>query len=127
MKKILAVGLVLFLFSSLVMAQTNNVYTIVDEPPTPVGGTKDFYAYIGKNINYPSTARSSKIQGKVLIQFIVNEDGSLSDHKMIKGIGGGCDEEALRVIKNAPKWIPGKQNGKAVKVRKVMPVMFQLN
>ncbi len=66
------------------------------------------------------------LDGRVFIEFVVEKDGSLTDVKVVKGIGGGCDEEAVRVISQAPKWRPGKQRGRAVRVRMVMPIMFKL-
>jgi protein TonB len=72
-------------------------------------------------------ARETHIEGRVTIKFVVNEDGSISNAKVVRAIGGGCEEEALRVINSMPKWKPGKQNGKAVKVYFTLPVNFVLN
>ncbi|MEZ5083006.1 MAG: energy transducer TonB [Bacteroidales bacterium] len=72
-------------------------------------------------------ARESGIQGRVFVTFVVERDGNITDVKILRGIGGGCDEEALRVIKNMPKWTPGKQRGKPVRVQFNMPIMFKLN
>ncbi|MDX1627957.1 MAG: energy transducer TonB [Fulvivirga sp.] len=102
------------------------IFTIVEDKPTPEGGMQAFMKYVGENIDYPDKAKRMGIQGKVFVEFVVDKDGSLTDFKVIKGIGGGCDEEAIRVLKNAPKWNPGKQRGIAVKVRMVMPVFFVL-
>jgi periplasmic protein TonB len=85
----------------------------------------DFYGYIAKNIRYPREAERLGIEGRVVVEFVVEKDGSLSDVNILKGIGGGCDEEAMRVIKKAPKWNPGKQRGVPVKVRMSIPVMFK--
>jgi periplasmic protein TonB len=85
-----------------------------------------FYSLVGQNIKYPKSARRLGIEGRVFIQFIVEKDGSLSDIKCIKGIGGGCDEEAERVISLSKKWTPGKQRGKIVKQKMVLPIMFKL-
>lgn len=84
-------------------------------------------AYLAAHLKYPEVARSQGIQGQVIIQFVVNEDGSVSDAKVVRGIGGGCDEEALRMTKSMPKWKPGKQNGTAVKVFFILPVRFELS
>ena len=120
--------LVCFFVGGLLYAQSSGeVYTIVDEPASFKGGMSGFYAYVGKSIKYPSTASRNKTQGKVVIQFIVNPDGKLSDIKVLKGIGDGCDEEATRVMKSSPNWIAGKQNGEPVKVRMVVPIVFKLN
>ena len=72
-------------------------------------------------------ARESGIQGRVFVTFVVERDGSVTDVRVLRGIGGGCDEEAIRVIKNMPKWNPGKQRGKSVRVQFNMPILFKLN
>ena len=77
-------------------------------------------------MKYPSQARRMGIEGRVFVEFIVDKDGTLTNVKAIKGIGAGCDEEAERVIKNHPKWNPGKQRGKAVKQKIVLPITFKL-
>lgn len=88
-------------------------------------GDKD--AYLQKNLRYPDAARENGIDGRVVVQYVINEDGSVSDVTLVKGIGGGCDEEAVRVVKTMPKWKPGKQNGKPVKVLFTLPIKFVLN
>jgi len=92
--------------------------------PVPVGGYKEFYKYLANHINYPEQARRTGVQGKVYVQFVVDKDGSFTDVKAIKGIGMGCDQEAVRVVKNAPKWNPGKQRGRPVRVKMVIPILF---
>lgn len=99
---------------------------IIESPAEPVGGIDAFYRFIGKNLKYPRTAKRMNIQGRVFVQFVVDKDGSLTDIKAIKGLGGGCNEEAVRVFKKAPKWRPGKQRGRPVRVRMVMPIVFRL-
>jgi protein TonB len=103
------------------------IFSIVEDQPTPQGGMEAFYKYVGKNINYPAQARRMGVEGKVYVQFVVDKDGSLNEVQAIKGIGAGCDEEAVRVVKAAPKWKPGKQRGRAVKVRMVIPITFKLS
>lgn len=103
------------------------IFSIVEDQPTPQGGMDAFYKYVGKNINYPAQARRMGVEGKVYVQFVVDKDGSLNEVQAIKGIGAGCDEEAVRVVKSAPKWNPGKQRGRAVKVRMVIPITFKLS
>ena len=83
--------------------------------------------YLARNIVYPLKARQNGIQGQVIIGFIVNADSTLSEFKVYRGIGDGCDEEALRVIKGMGKWIPGKQSGHTVPVRFTLPILFKLN
>lgn len=75
---------------------------------------------------YPEIAKESNIQGRVTVKFVVNEEGNVSDIIVVKGIGGGCDEEAVRVVKKMPKWKPGKQNGRPVKVYFSLPITFRL-
>ena len=102
------------------------VFTIVDEMPQFPGGESKLMEYVSKNINYPQIARESGIQGRVFVGFVVEPDGSISNVKLLRGIGGGCDEEALRVVNSLPKWKPGKNRGKAVRVSYQIPVFFKL-
>jgi len=102
------------------------VFTIVEEMPAYPGGDQKLYEYLGKNIKYPQIARETGVQGRVFVNFVVEPDGSVSNVKVMRGIGGGCDEEAMRVIKTMPKWKPGKQRGKAVRVTYTIPVVFKL-
>jgi TonB family protein len=106
---------------------TNEVFTIVENQPAPREGMAAFYEYIKKNLRYPAQAKNIGIQGKVFVQFIVASDGSLTDVKAVKGIGAGCDEEAVRVLESSPKWKPGMQRNQAVNVRMILPVTFKLN
>ena len=85
-----------------------------------------FYTYVGKKLKYPAQARRMGTEGKVFVQFVINKDGTISDVVAIKGIGAGCDEEAVRIIQASPAWTPGKQRGKAVKQRMVLPITFKL-
>lgn len=103
------------------------VFDIVEDQPAPIGGMAEFYKYIGINMKYPSQARSIGIEGRVFIQFIVDKEGNLTNITSVKGIGAGCDQEAVRVLENAPKWTPGKQRGKAVNVRMILPITFKLD
>lgn len=104
----------------------DEIFEIVEENAAPKGGMKKFYGWVGKNVKYPTQARRMGVEGKVYVQFVVDKDGSLTDVKVVRGIGAGCDEEAIRVIKKAPKWSPGKQRGRAVKQRMVIPINFKL-
>jgi periplasmic protein TonB len=104
----------------------DGIFTAVEVMPTPQGGMKAFYSYLSKNIQYPKAASKSNISGKVFVSLVVSETGRISDVKVVKGIGFGCDEEAVRVIAAAPPWIPGKQGGRPVKVRYTVPVNFTL-
>ena len=106
--------------------KAEEVFLFVEEPATPKGGYNAFYQYIKKTLRYPAQARRMGIEGKVFVQFVVSEDGSLSEVKAIKGIGAGCDEEAVRIVKNAPKWNPPRQRGKPVQQRIIVTIVFQL-
>lgn len=107
--------------------QEGEIFTLVEQQPEFDGGMDAFYAYMGSEIDYPIQARQKGVEGRVYVQFVVEKDGSISDVKSIKGIGAGCDAEAVRVVKAAPAFTPGKQRGKAVRVRMVLPVVFELN
>jgi TonB family protein len=104
-----------------------DVYMIVDETATPETGMPAFYQEVARKIKYPVEARKLGIEGKVFVEFVVQTDGSISDVKAIKGIGTGCDEEAVAVLTtSAIKWIPGKNQGVLVKQRLVLPITFKL-
>jgi protein TonB len=90
------------------------------------GGIKEFYKYVSENIKYPKMARRQGIEGKVFVQFVVEKDGRLTDLKVTKGIGSGCDEEAVRVLRECKPWNPAKQRGKAVRVKMSIPINFKL-
>ncbi len=106
--------------------EADEVFVIVENKPEPVGGFPAFYRYLGENLKYPSAARINGISGRVYVEFIVEKDGSITNIAVIKGIGGGCDEEAMRVMSNAPQWHPGKQRGRPVKVKMTIPINFTL-
>jgi TonB family protein len=101
-------------------------YTETREKAQPTGGLEAFYRHVGKVIKYPANARRKGIEGKVFVQFIVQKDGTLTDFGVVKGIGGGCDEEALRSVMSSPKWQPGKRRGRPVNQRYTLPIQFKL-
>lgn len=105
----------------------NQIFQIVEEPADFKGGMNAFYKFVQSNLKYPSQARRMNVQGRVYVQFVIERDGTLTDIQVMKGIGAGCDEEAIRVVKMSPPWNPGKQRGKAVRERRVLPIYFQLN
>lgn len=109
------------------LKDVDDIFTVVEEPPAPTVGMRAFYRYVTENLKYPRSAREQGIQGKVFVQFVVNDFGEITHVEAIKGIGGGCDEAAVEVVKNSPLWIPGKQRGEAVKVRMVIPIGFKLD
>ncbi len=102
------------------------IFKIVEEMPSFPGGEQKLMEFVSKNIKYPQIARETGIQGRVFVNFVVEPDGSVSNVSVLRGIGGGCDEEAMRVVKSMPKWKPGKQRGKAVRVQYMLPVNFRL-
>ena len=106
--------------------QEQEIFQIVEEMPSYPGGDQKLMEFVAKNIKYPQIARETGIQGRVFVGFVVEPDGSVSNVKVLRGIGGGCDEEAMRVVKSMPKWKPGKQRGKAVRVSYMLPVNFKL-
>jgi len=104
----------------------DEIFTIVENFPRPQGGMKAFNEYLYTSIKYPNFALRMGISGRVFLKFIVERDGSLTDIEVVKGIGGGCDKEAVRVLSEAPAWEPGKQRGQAVRVSMILPVTFVL-
>jgi TonB family protein len=107
-------------------SQNDSVYVAPEQMPEPIGGFVKFYVYIKNNIFYPQKALDKKIQGYVFVQFIITEKGVLEDFEILRGIGYGCEEELLRVLSEADAWRAGKQNGKNVKTRFTLPVIFKL-
>jgi protein TonB len=103
----------------------NILFTVVEESASPVGGTSAFYEFIARNTVYPPQARRLSIDGKVYVEFVVERDGTITNIRTLKGIGAGCDEEAVRVVGLAPKWIPGKQRGRPVRQKMVLPINFR--
>jgi protein TonB len=102
------------------------VFVIVENNPEYPGGDEARLNFLRNNIKYPQMARETGIQGTVYVGFVVEKDGSVTQVKVLRGIGGGCDEEAIRVTKMMPKWKAGKQRGKEVRVSYSMPVKFTL-
>ena len=101
-------------------------FVSVEKMPEFPGGEDALYKYLSKNLKYPDIAKEQNLQGKVYVQFIVEKDGSISNPKAIRDIGGGCGEEAVRVVRGMPKWTPGKQRTQTVRVQYTLPVVFQL-
>ncbi len=102
------------------------VFDMVEQAPQFPGGPAELMSWLGKNIRYPVIAQENGIQGRVICQFVVGSDGSVRDIKVMRGVDPSLDKEAVRVIQSMPKWIPGRQNGKAVSVRYTLPVTFRL-
>jgi len=104
------------------------ILIFAEQMPEFAGGVEEMYKYLSKNIQYPPLARENSVEGKVVLTFVVGADGKISQIEQVgKKLGWNCDEEAIRVVKNMPKWTPGKQNGKSVTVKFTLPIRFQLN
>ena len=119
---ILGAGLSL---SSTVQAQ-EKVNSQVDEMPVPPGGITGLTNYMIQNLTYPAAAKDANVQGMVVVTFVVSADGKVEGVEIIRGIGSGCDEEAVRVISNSGTWTPAKKEGKAVATKMTLPVQFKL-
>lgn len=137
--KVVRVGLELPIFFSLDYGSKTTVYnsdeinegdsifTLVKQMPEFPGGTSALMEYLGANINYPEQAKKDSIQGRVFVNFIVEKDGTIGKVNVLRGVGGGCDEESIRVIKSMPAWTPGRdENGNAVRVSYNIPIKFTL-
>ena len=106
--------------------QEEVIFQVVEQMPEFPGGMQKAMEFLGKNIKYPVAAQEAKIEGRVIVQFVVGRDGSVSDAKVMRGVNPELDAEAVRVVSIMPKWNPGKQRGKAVAVKYTMPIMFRL-
>ena len=106
--------------------EEQQIFQVVEEMPEFPGGMAECMKFLSKNIKYPPISQENGIQGRVIVQFVVNQDGSIVDPVVVRGVDSHLDKEALRVIQMMPKWKPGKQRGKAVRVKYTVPVMFRL-
>ena len=106
--------------------EETKVFDVVEQMPSFPGGDAELMKFLHDHIKYPVVAEENGIQGRVIAQFVVERDGSISDVKVIKSVDPSLDKEAVRVLKSMPKWIPGKQNGSAVRVKYTVPVTFRL-
>ncbi|WP_018108295.1 energy transducer TonB [Bacteroides propionicifaciens] len=106
--------------------QEDEIFMVVEDMPEPPGGIAELMKFLGKNIKYPTIAQENGIQGRVVVEFVVNRDGSIVDPKVVRGVDPSLDKEAVRVIMSMPKWKPGKQGGKTVRVKYTVPVTFRL-
>ncbi len=103
------------------------IFQIVEEQPQFPGGEEARQRFLRDNIRYPTMAREAGIEGTVFVTFVVEPDGSITNVDVLRGIGGGCDEEAVRVVRQMPRWEPGRQRGQAVRVQFNLPIRFRLN
>lgn len=109
------------------VVEDNTPFLTVEVNPSFVGGLSEMYKFLSKTLKYPSAAQRNNVEGRVYLNFIVERDGSITDINVLKSVGFGCDEEAVRAVKLMPKWTPGKQNGRNVRVKYTIPVTFKLD
>src|SRR5690606_8626464 len=102
------------------------IFTVVEDMPEFPGGEKKMLEYIAENLEYPPLAKENNIQGRVVVQFVVDENGKIVDAKVVKDLGWGTGEAALKVVRSMPRWKPGKQRNKPVRVRYILPIRFVL-
>ncbi len=102
------------------------IFRVVEEEPQFPGGDAARIKFLRENIEYPTMARDAGIEGTVYVSFVVEPNGAITNVRVLRGIGGGCDEEALRVVRNMPNWEPGRQRGRPVRVRFTLPIRFTL-
>ena len=106
--------------------EPEKVFDMVEQMPTFPGGQQELMSYLGKNIKYPTISQEMGSAGRVIVQFVVDKDGSISNPEVVRGVDAYLDKEAIRVISSMPKWRPGVQNGKKVRVKYTVPVVFRL-
>jgi protein TonB len=106
--------------------EIDELFTIVEENPSFVGGDLALIKYLQTNLIYPEKARRMGLEGRVFIQFVVEKDGSITNVKVLRGMGGGCNKEAIRIVQKSPKWVTGKQRGRPVRVQVVIPIIFKI-
>ena len=109
-----------------VKEEETKVFDVVEQMPSFPGGQSALLQYLSSNIKYPVVAEENGVQGRVIVTFVVERDGSITDVRVVKSVDPSLDKEAQRVVKSMPKWIPGKQNGSAVRVKYTVPVTFRL-
>ena len=108
------------------VVEETKIFTVVEQMPMYPGGDAALMGYLRDNIHYPTVAAENGVQGRVVVGFVVERDGSITDVKILRGVDPSLDREAMRVVKNMPRWNPGKQNGSAVRVKYQVPVSFRL-
>ena len=105
----------------------NTIHDVAEQMPSFPGGQAAMMNYVSKSIRYPAVAEESGIQGRVIVSFVVEKDGSISGAKVVKGLDPSLDKEALRIIRSMPRWTPGRQGGKPVRVKYSVPITFRLS
>jgi protein TonB len=129
MKKLFTLAILVLSFNALAQLKPSEtpIFTVVEEMPVYPGGDEARIKFLAENIVYPIEAKEKGIQGTVYVTFVIDETGKVTDVNVLRGIGGGCDEETVRVVKLMSNWIPGKQSGKNVRVQFNMPLKFTLS
>jgi TonB family protein len=129
MKKLFTLAILALSFNCFAQLKPDDspTFTVVEEMPSYPGGDDARIKFLVENIVYPKEAKEKKIMGTVYVSFIIDKTGSVTDVNVLRGIGGGCDEEAVRVVNLMPKWVPGKKAGKNVRVQFYMPIKFTLS
>ncbi len=107
-------------------ASDEKIFDVVEQPPSFPGGQAALMSYLSKSVKYPEEALKDNVQGRVIVGFIVEKDGSVSNAKIIRGVDSALDKEAIRIVMSMPKWTPGRQNGKNVRTKYNVPVNFKL-
>ena len=130
MKKLILLAAIAMFCGFGAKAQTNEVdeevFIVVEVAPEYPGGIDSMFAFISRNIKYPEEALKNKISGRVFVTCVVEKDGQVTNARLLREIGGGCGDEALRVVKSMPKWKPGTQRGNPVRVQFNLPIVFDL-
>lgn len=109
------------------VSDKEKVYQVVEQQPSFPGGREELFKYLAYNVKYPIDAAKNKIEGRVLVTFVVEHDGSISNVNVANSVYPSLDKESIRVVSGMPKWIPGKANGKTVRVKYTIPITFRLN
>lgn len=109
------------------VSEADEIYVMVEEMPQFPGGNQALSRYLGAMVQYPAVAQRNGLEGVVVLSFVVDQQGFITDIKPVKSLGGGTDEEAIRVVKSMPRWKPGRQNGRNVKTRFTLPIRFALS
>lgn len=109
------------------VSDKEKVYQVVGQQPSFPGGREELFKYLAYNVKYPIDAAKNKIEGRVLVTFVVEHDGSISNVNVANSVYPSLDKESIRVVSGMPKWIPGKANGKTVRVKYTIPITFRLN
>lgn len=109
------------------VSDKEKVYQVIGQQPSFPGGREELFKYLAYNVKYPIDAAKNKIEGRVLVTFVVEHDGSISNVNVANSVYPSLDKESIRVVSGMPKWIPGKANGKTIRVKYTIPITFRLN